>query len=54
LRSRTSIRSCGGVVVSDEVQVAVNVEAILKEDLERTGAIEYYETGAEASQPELA
>jgi polyisoprenoid-binding protein YceI len=32
----------GGVVVSDEIELALDVEAILLEDLERTGAIEYY------------
>jgi polyisoprenoid-binding protein YceI len=32
----------GGVVVSDEIELALDVEAILLEDLERTGAISYY------------
>src|SRR5207302_10910352 len=32
----------GGVVVSNEIQLVLDVEAILLEDLERTGAIEYY------------
>ncbi len=32
----------GGVVVSDEIEVVADAEAILGEDLERTGAIEYY------------
>ena len=32
----------GGVVVSNEVAVTVDVEAILVEDLERTGAIRFY------------
>src|SRR6266545_3983663 len=32
----------GGVVVSNEVAVSLDVEAILEEDLERTGAIQYY------------
>jgi polyisoprenoid-binding protein YceI len=32
----------GGVVVSNEIELALDVEAILLEDLERTGAIEYY------------
>jgi polyisoprenoid-binding protein YceI len=37
----------GGVVVSDLIDVALDVEAILVEDLEATGAIEYYtEIGA--------
>jgi hypothetical protein len=30
------------VVVSNEVAVSLDVEAILEEDLERTGAIQYY------------
>jgi polyisoprenoid-binding protein YceI len=32
----------GGVVVSDEIEITLDVEAILLEDLERTGAISYY------------
>jgi polyisoprenoid-binding protein YceI len=32
----------GGVVVSNEIELTLDVEAILVEDLERTGAIEYY------------
>jgi polyisoprenoid-binding protein YceI len=32
----------GGVVVSNEIAVELNVEAILLHDLEATGAIEYY------------
>jgi hypothetical protein len=37
----------GGVVVSDLIDVALDVKAILLEDLEATGAIEYYrEIGA--------
>ncbi|MGQ0802890.1 MAG: YceI family protein [Actinomycetota bacterium] len=32
----------GGVVVSNEVAITLDVEAILLADLERTGAIEYY------------
>jgi hypothetical protein len=32
----------GGLVVSNEIPVIVDVEAILEEDLERTGAIEHY------------
>jgi polyisoprenoid-binding protein YceI len=32
----------GGVVVSNEIELTLDVEAILLEDLERTGAIEYY------------
>lgn len=37
----------GGVVVSNSIEIAIDVEAILLEDLETTGAIEYYrEIGA--------
>jgi polyisoprenoid-binding protein YceI len=32
----------GGVVVSNEIDVAIDVEAINQDDLERTGAIEHY------------
>jgi polyisoprenoid-binding protein YceI len=32
----------GGVVVSEEIELILDVEAILLEDLERTGAIEHY------------
>jgi hypothetical protein len=32
----------GGVVVSNEIDVAIDVEAILLEDLAATGAIDYY------------
>jgi polyisoprenoid-binding protein YceI len=32
----------GGVVVSDEIELVLDVEAISLKDLERTGAIEYY------------
>jgi polyisoprenoid-binding protein YceI len=32
----------GGVVVSNEIDVAIDVEAINRDDLERTGAIEHY------------
>jgi polyisoprenoid-binding protein YceI len=32
----------GGVVVSNEIEVTIDVEAILLEDLETTGAIDYY------------
>jgi hypothetical protein len=31
-----------GVVVSNEIQLTLDAEAILLDDLERTGAIEYY------------
>jgi hypothetical protein len=30
------------VVVSNEIELTLDVEAILLDDLERTGAIEYY------------
>jgi hypothetical protein len=30
------------VVVSNEIDLTIDVEAILLDDLERTGAIEYY------------
>ena len=32
----------GGVVVSSEIELNLDVEAILLDDLERTGAIEYH------------
>ena len=32
----------GGVVVSNEIELILDVEAIFLEDLERTGAIAYY------------
>jgi polyisoprenoid-binding protein YceI len=32
----------GGVVVSNEIEIVLDAEAILLGDLERTGAIEYY------------
>jgi polyisoprenoid-binding protein YceI len=32
----------GGVVVGNEIDLTIDVEAILLDDLERTGAIEYY------------
>jgi polyisoprenoid-binding protein YceI len=34
----------GGVVASNDIDLILDVEAILLEDLERTGAIEYYRT----------
>jgi hypothetical protein len=46
----------GGVVVSNEVELALDVEAILLDDLERTGAIEYYRNSRplpEANHPRL-
>jgi polyisoprenoid-binding protein YceI len=36
----------GGVVVSNEIQLSLDVEAILLDDLERTGAISYYAPAA--------
>jgi polyisoprenoid-binding protein YceI len=39
----------GGVVVSNEIDVVLDVEAILLDDLERTGAIDYYRTETEAA-----
>jgi polyisoprenoid-binding protein YceI len=33
----------GGVVVSNEIELVLDVEAILLDDLQRTGAIEYYQ-----------
>jgi hypothetical protein len=38
----------GGVVVSNEIELVLDVETILLEDLERTGAIEYYRDKAGA------
>jgi polyisoprenoid-binding protein YceI len=35
----------GGRVVSDEIELILDVEAMAEEDLERTGAIEYYRDG---------
>jgi hypothetical protein len=35
----------GGVVVGNQIDVMLDVEAVLLADLERTGAIEYYEVG---------
>ena len=34
----------GGRVVSDEIDVLMDIEAIHEGDLEKTGAIEYYRT----------
>ena len=36
----------GGVVASDEIHLVLDVEAILLDDLKRTGAIEYYPEAA--------
>jgi polyisoprenoid-binding protein YceI len=38
----------GGVVVSNEIALTLDVEAILLDDLEATGAIEYYRTADDA------
>jgi polyisoprenoid-binding protein YceI len=38
----------GGVVVSNEIDVTLDIEAILDADLEATGAIEYYRAPARA------
>jgi polyisoprenoid-binding protein YceI len=37
----------GGVVASNDIDVTLDVEAILLDDLERTGAIDYYTRGSE-------
>ena len=37
----------GGVVVSNEIDLALDLEAILLDDLEHTGAIEYYRSSAD-------
>lgn len=42
----------GGVVVSNEIELVLDLEAMLLEDLERTGAIEYYRDQAQA-QPAI-
>jgi polyisoprenoid-binding protein YceI len=39
----------GGVVVSNEIDLTLDAETILLEDLERTGAIEYYRDSGQAS-----
>jgi polyisoprenoid-binding protein YceI len=39
----------GGVVVSNEIDLSLDVEAILLDDLERTGAIDYYMPAAQGS-----
>ncbi len=39
----------GGVVVGNEIELTFDVEAILLDDLEQTGAIEYYREQAEAT-----
>jgi polyisoprenoid-binding protein YceI len=38
----------GGVVVSDEIEVILDIEAIALDDLEHTGAISYYREDVEA------
>jgi polyisoprenoid-binding protein YceI len=42
----------GGVVVSNEIELTLDVEAILLDDLERTGAIEYYTSIATQEESE--
>jgi hypothetical protein len=37
----------GGVVASDQIDVVFDVEAIALDDLERTGAIDYYRKDVE-------
>ena len=39
----------GGVVVSNGIDLSLDVEAILLDDLERTGAIDYYMPAAQGS-----
>lgn len=39
----------GGVVASNEIEVSLDVEAMLLDDLERTGAIDYYRDNEEKS-----
>jgi polyisoprenoid-binding protein YceI len=45
----------GGVVVSDEIDLSLDIEAILLDDLEATGAISYYRDSVErfASSPDV-
>jgi hypothetical protein len=43
----------GGIVVSNEIELTLDVEAIVDEDLERTGAIEYYRDAAEEVPSEV-
>jgi polyisoprenoid-binding protein YceI len=40
----------GGVVVGNHVDVALDIEAILLEDLERTGAIDFYRSEPEGNE----
>src|SRR5438270_14022160 len=44
----------GGVVVSDEIELVLDVEAILLDDLERTGAIEYYRARSSSTDCAIA
>jgi polyisoprenoid-binding protein YceI len=39
----------GGLVVSNEIELVLDVEAILLADLERTGAIDYYRDATQAT-----
>jgi polyisoprenoid-binding protein YceI len=43
----------GGVVVSNEIELTLDVEAILLDDLERTGAIEYYASTSTRDESEV-
>jgi hypothetical protein len=43
----------GGVVVSNEIELVLDVEAILLEDLDRTGAIDHSRTDAGRRRPVL-
>ena len=42
VENHPKITFSGGVVVCNEIELTLDAEAILLEDLERTGAIEYY------------
>ena len=44
----------GGVVASNEIDITLDVEAINLDDLERTGAIEYYGSAQEEARREFA
>jgi hypothetical protein len=41
----------GGLVVSNEINVTLDVEAINLDDIERTGAIDYYRPTEDAPVP---
>jgi polyisoprenoid-binding protein YceI len=42
----------GGLVVSNEIEITLDIEAILDADLEATGAIDYYRSTAPAHHPD--